>query len=106
MEKKTSKWQKPPVVKATQVAFDLETQLAQQVQSMAVDNGLTASSQIRQLLGLQYTYPKRPRLSITLSQADYQALGRKYGVDPADTIAVKRQMMQELIAILTNSSSD
>lgn len=95
---KTTKWSKDnKAVKATQVAFELEQKVARQIHQMAAREGLTPSSQIRKLVGLSYSPPKRPRLTVSLSPEDYVALGKKYDVDSEDTLEIKRKIMQELI---------
>jgi hypothetical protein len=95
---KTTKWNKDnKAVKATQVAFELEQKVARQIHEMAAKEGLTPSSQIRKLVGLTYSPPKRPRLTVSLSPEDYVELGKKYKVDPEDTLEIKRKIMEELI---------
>lgn len=98
---KTPKWKKQDkAVRAAQVAFELEKKTAQSINKMAVAEGLTASSQIRKLIGLSYSPPKRPRLTVSLSDQDYVILGEKYGVDPEDTLEIKRKIMAELIQLV------
>ncbi|NOH53366.1 hypothetical protein F0266_10515 [Vibrio coralliilyticus] len=95
------KWdQNRKVVKATQVAFEMEQKVARQIHEMAAKEGLTPSSQIRKLVGLSYSPPKRPRLTISLSEEDYQALGDKYRVDPQDRLEIKRRIMEELLSLV------
>ena len=95
------KWdQNRKVVKATQVDFEMEQNVALQIHEMAAKDGLTPSSQIRKLVGLSYSPPKRPRLTISLSEEDYQALGDKYRVDPQDRLEIKRRIMEELISLV------
>lgn len=92
------KWnEQSKVIKATQVAFELEQKIAKQIQEMAASEGLTASSQIRKLVGLPYSPPKRPRLTVSLSKDDYKELGKKYDINPDDSLLIKRKIMQELI---------
>ncbi len=99
---KSSKWNKSDkAVKATQVAFELEQKVAQRIQELAAQQQLTPSSQIRKLLGLSYSPPKRPRLTVSLSADDYKILGEKYQIDMHDTLAIKRRIMEELIALHT-----
>ncbi len=86
-------------VKATQMAFELEQKMARQIYEMAGKEGLTPSSQIRKLVGLSYSPPKRPRLTISLSRDNYVELGKKYKVDPEDTLKIKRKIMEELMKI-------
>ncbi len=98
------KWNKnSKAVKATQVAFEMEQKVARKIHEMAAKDGLTPSSQIRKLVGLSYSPPKRPRLTISLSEEDYQILGKKYQVDPEDRLEIKRKIMGELLITIENN---
>lgn len=93
-----SKWNKShKAVKANQIAFELEQKIAQQIHKISAKEGLTPSNQIRKIIGLSFSPPKRPRLTISLSPEDYKELGEKYKVDPEDTFEIKRHIMEELI---------
>lgn len=83
--------------KATQLAFELEQRIARKIHEQAAREGLTPSSEIRKLIGLPYSPPKRPRLTLSLSPEDYAVLAEKYGVPAEDTLAIKRCIMEELI---------
>lgn len=98
MPKKTpEKWNKnKAAVKAIQVAFELEKEVTQSIKLCAVENDLTPSAQIRKTLGLGFTPPKRPRLTASFSEDDYAFLGEKYGIDPKDIWAIKREIIKEL----------
>ena len=102
---KKETWNKQhKAIKATQIAFELEQKVATHIQQMAVQEGLTASSQIRKLIGLSFSPPKRPRLTVSLSSEDYVVLGEKYKIDPSDTLAIKRKIMEELVAMVEKES--
>ncbi len=95
---KNPKWNKQnKIIRATQVAFELEQKVAQKIQELAAKDGLNSSSQIRKLIGLPYSPPKRPRLTVSLSLEDYKKLGTKYNIDANDTLEIKRMIMRELI---------
>lgn len=99
---KKATWEKQKkTIKATQIAFELEQKVASHIQQLAVKEGLTSSNQIRKLIGLSYSPPKRPRLTISLSPEDYEALGKKYDTDPSDTLSIKRRIMEELVALMS-----
>ena len=98
---KNEKWEKQKkAAKATQIAFELEQTVALRIRELAAQEGLTPSDQIRKLVGLSYTPPKRPRLTVSLTQDDYKQLGEKYKLDQKETLEIKRQIMEELIEIL------
>ena len=86
-------------VKASQIAFQLEQEVAKRISRLAVSEGLTTSGQIRKIIGLPYCVPKRPRLTVSLSEEDYKALSKKYNVDPENTLEIKRKIMNELICV-------
>lgn len=89
-------------VKATQVAFELEQKVARYIREIAAKEGLTPSDQIRKMIGLSYSPPKRPRLTVSLSEVDYIVLGEKYKLDPSDSLVIKRRMIEELIQLIEN----
>jgi hypothetical protein len=87
-------------IKATQVAFEMEQKIARRVRELAVKEGLTPSDQIRKMVGLSYLPPKRPRLTVSLSEEDYVTLGKKYKLNPSDALGIKRRMMEELVKMI------
>jgi hypothetical protein len=90
---------KQSAVRATQVAFELEQRIIRSIHEMAAKNGLNPSSQIRKILGLPFTPPVRPRLTVTLNEEDYKILALRYGLEPSDTLRIKQSIMQELYKI-------
>jgi hypothetical protein len=95
---KNPKWEKEiKVAKATQVAFEMEQQIARTIRQQAAKEGLTPSDQIRKLVGLSFSPPKRPRLTASLTAEDYTILGKKYNIDAEDKLAIKKKMIEELI---------
>lgn len=85
-------------IKATQVAFDISTEAQKKLKLMASHNGLSPSDQMREILGLPRKKPVRPRLTISLTVEDYQALARIYKLDPEDKLAIKEKAAKEIIA--------
>lgn len=94
-----SRWQSSaPALKAVQVAFDVSESVLLAVRQAAFDANLSNSDQIRVVLGLPVTrQAKRPRLTVSLSGEDYQLLGERYKLDPADHLAIKEKVNAELI---------
>lgn len=87
------------VVKAVQVAFDTGEEIATRIRLAACQAGLSPSDQIRRIIGLSTSgKPKRPRLTVTLSDDDYAALAERYGMDRLDKLAIKKRVMEELSA--------
>ena len=97
---KKSKWdQDKKTAKSVQIAFELEQDIAQKIHIMAAYDGLTASSQMRKLIGLDYAPPKRPRLTLSLSMQDYEILSKKYNIPISDKVGIKRHIMNDLMTL-------
>ncbi|MDR1424153.1 MAG: hypothetical protein LBI92_06080 [Azoarcus sp.] len=85
------------LLRAVQVAFDVETPVLEAVRRAAFRNNLSNSDQIRHLLGLPVSCrPKRPRLTVTLTPNDYVALAARYGLPAENRLAIKECVAQEL----------
>ncbi|WP_211244968.1 hypothetical protein [Thalassotalea mangrovi] len=97
-----NKWQSGVnALKAVQVAFDMDEKVQKTIRKTAVDAGLSPSDQIRLILGLPVNKrPKRPRLTVSLNEQDYQILAEKYGLAVDDQLEIKRKLMDELIAFV------
>jgi len=96
---KPVRWQRSDAaLHAVQVAFDVETSVLEAVRCAAFENNLSNSDQIRRLLGLAMGgRPKRPRLTVTLTPDDYDALASRYGLYAEDRLAIKERVTLELI---------
>lgn len=89
-------------MRAVQVAFDVETQVIDAVRLAAFESQLSTSDQIRKILGLPYSSkPVRPRLTVSLSDADYALLAERLGVDAADRRRIKEMLHEQLIIFAT-----
>jgi predicted exporter len=100
VQRKPARWSSSDdAIRAVQVAFDVEEAVLSAVRAAAFHNDVSTSDQIRQLLGLPTaTRPKRPRLTVSLSAADYELLGMRYGVPPEERLTIKEKVTAELIA--------
>ncbi|HIP76323.1 MAG TPA: hypothetical protein EYH12_04175 [Psychromonas hadalis] len=92
------RWQQSEkVVKAVQIAFDLDTKLQYSIRRSALDKGISPSEQIRDLLALPtHTKPKRPRLTVSLTGSDYEMLGERYGISAEKQLEIKKSVIDEL----------
>lgn len=99
MVRNASRWSSSDAaLRAVQIAFDVEQQVIESVRYAALESQLSPSDQIRKILGLPVTSkPVRPRLTVTLSDADYDILARRFGVDANDKRRIKDALHQELI---------
>jgi hypothetical protein len=94
------KWEKQkPAIRATQLAFDLSSQVQKQIKKSAIDNDLTPSDMIRHILGLEVKSKKtRQRLTFNLNDSELAALAQHYQLDEHDKIAIKQKVAEALIA--------
>ncbi|MCL1065905.1 hypothetical protein L2735_03670 [Shewanella olleyana] len=84
--------------KATQVAFDLDEKFQYLIRKAALDAGVSPSDQIRAILGLEVTKrPKRPRLTVSLSQDDYAILAQRYGLESDAQLEIKKRVLDDLV---------
>jgi len=92
------KWQQSAnVAKAVQIAFDMDTKLQYSIRRSALDKGISPSEQIRYLLALPTnTKPKRPRLTVSLSDEDYQQLSERYQIPADQQLEIKKSVIEEL----------
>lgn len=92
------KWGKEQkVIKAIQVAFDLDAQVQYVIRREALDLGVNPSEKLRQILGLRTSEVKqRPRLSVSLKPEDFDELARQYGLDSEDRVAIKQKANLEI----------
>lgn len=93
-----AKWQQSAkVVKAVQIAFDMDSKLQYSIRRSALDKGISPSEQIRHLLELPtHKKPKRPRLTVSLSSDDYQLLSIRYDIAASEQLEIKKQVIEEL----------
>lgn len=99
VQRKPPRWQSSDdAIRAVQVAFDVEEAVLETVRRTAFQANRSTSDQIRFLLGLPTaSRPKRPRLTVSLTPADYETLAGRYGLPSDDRLAVKERVTQELI---------
>ena len=103
-----SKWQaSSKAMRAVQVAFYVDEQVQIKIRQVACLNGMSPSDMIRQITRLPVSAPpKRPRLTASLNQDDYVQLAKRYGLDPKDSLEIKRRVMQELIEFATEDEEN
>jgi predicted Co/Zn/Cd cation transporter (cation efflux family) len=100
------KWQSSvKAAKATQVAIDMDEKIQLEIRKEALEEGLSPSDKIRDILGLNINKrPKRPRLTVSLSLDDYQVLAEKYQLNAEQQLEIKRKLMDDLINYVSNKS--
>jgi hypothetical protein len=92
------RWQRSDkAVRAVQIAFDASEELSRKIRVAASRNGISASDQIRKIVGLPIaSRPKRPRLTVSLSEEDYDVLAKRYKMKHVDKQKIKAKVMEEL----------
>lgn len=102
------KWQGAnKAIKATQVAFDMDEKIQYQIRRQALEDGVSPSDQIRHILGLPCSKrPKRPRLTVSLSQEDYELLAVKYNVEADQQLDIKKIVVAELTEFAEKNDKD
>lgn len=99
MVRSSARWtSSDAALRSVQVAFDVEQQVIDAVRYAAFENQLSPSDQIRTILGLPCTSkPLRPRLTVTLSDADYALLAGRFGLQVEDKRKIKEALHEALI---------
>ncbi|MBR8844026.1 MULTISPECIES: hypothetical protein [Pseudoalteromonas] len=100
MTTREDKWKRQEVaLRATQMAFDLTTEVQKNIKKQAIDEELTPSDMIRKILDLEVKSKKtRQRLSFNLTDEEIALLAERFGVDPNDKRAVKQQVANMLLS--------
>ena len=93
------KWlRQEQAVRATQMAFDLSSEVQKSIKKQAIDQELTPSDMIRKILGLDVKSKKtRQRLSFNLNDDEIAQLASRFEVAVDDKRAVKQQVADVLI---------
>jgi hypothetical protein len=106
VQRRPARWRSSDAaIHAVQVAFDVEEAVLDAVRRAAFAENRSTSDQIRLLLGLPTaSRAKRPRLTVSLAQADYEALGERYGLPADDRLAIKERVTRELIAFAATAT--
>lgn len=96
---KNEKWAKErAAAAAVQVAFDLGRETQKSIKKQAVEEDLTPSEFIRKVLGLSFkAKPVRPRLTLSLSDEDFQSLAEAWQLDAQDRLKIKEIAAQKLV---------
>ncbi len=94
-------------VQAVQVAMDLDTAVARRIRVLAALEDMTPQDFIRRFLGLDFTPARRPRLSLSLGQADYHVLAQKYGLQAEQRTDIKAAIVRQLHdAVMTEFATE
>jgi len=84
-------------IRAVQVVFELEQAVSLDLRIRAIKQDLSPSDYIREVIGLPRKKPLRPRLSVSLSEEDYQLLAKRYKLSPEQKSEIRSRIKQELV---------
>lgn len=95
---KRQDWSKEErAVQAVQLAFDLSNDIQRTFRVAAAMQDMGTSDMVRKVLHLPYRKKRlRPRLTLTLKESDFEVLAERYGLDPADRLAIRQKVSEEL----------
>jgi len=93
-------------IRAIQVAFEFGTGVSESIRLEANKNGLSTSDQIRKIVQLNVKPPKRPRLTVSLTEEDYRKLAQRYGLAEQDKAGIREAIRQELITFSKNQAGE
>ncbi len=89
-------------IRAVQVIFELEQEQFRAVRIKAIEQNLSPSDYIRDIVGLPRKKPVRPRLSISLSAEDYEILARRYQLTADMKEHIRERIKEELVSATKN----
>ena len=103
----SDKWDKEKkAAKAVQIAFDLGQEVSHHIRFEALKAGINPPDQIREILGLPVNgKPIRPRLSISLTDSDFEMLAAIFDVSTDDRLKIRQLAAERLVAHLLESKT-
>jgi len=103
----SDKWNREKqAAKSVQVAFDLGHDVSYRIRAEALQRGINPPDRIRQILGLPASNkPIRPRLSISLTEEDFDLLAAAFDVDVSDRLLIRQLAAEKLIEHLASLDS-
>jgi len=84
-------------LRAVQVIFELGLEQSRTLRINAIEQDLSPSDYIREIIGLPRKKPIRPRLSISLSNKDYQILAERYKLTVDKKEQIREKIKEELL---------
>jgi len=82
-------------LKKIQVHFEFQQSLMHDIRVAAAQENLSPSDFVRSLVGLSHAEIQRPRISLSFSNTDLEALAARYGQQP-DARHLKRHVVEEV----------
>ena len=82
-------------LKKIQVHFEFQQSLMHDIRVAAAQENLSPSDFVRSLVGLSHAEIQRPRISLSFSSTDLEALAARYGQQP-EARQLKRHVIEEV----------
>ena len=103
--KKTWEKQKAAVRKI-QLAFDLSVHVQKQIKRAALEEDLSPSDKVREILDLDVVSKKvRERITFSLTDEELIILAKRYGIDSDKRTELRRRIAEELVQFAESTSS-
>lgn len=83
-----------------QLHFEFRQAVLRKVRMQAAAENLSYADYVRKTVGLPLAKIQRPRISLSFSGEDLQALAKRYGLTVDQPNALKRRVMEEIDARL------
>lgn len=100
-KKRPSSWtQSDKSIRAVQVIFELEQAQSRALRIQAIEQDLSPSDYISDIVGLPRKKPVRPRLSISLTSDDYIILAERYKLTPDQKTEIRERIKTDLVNAL------
>lgn len=94
-------------IQATQLAFDLSSDIQRAFRVASAMQDLNTSAMVRKVLQLPYRKKRiRPRLTVTLHDDDFVQLAERYGLPASDRAAIRQCVSDELSAFASRFLTD
>lgn len=102
------KWQSEKnATRAVQVAFDLGERVQKAIRQEALDENVSPTDRVREILGLSVTRkPQRLRLSISLVDEDFKVLAERFGLEEEDRLAIKQRASETIVQHVTGEDAN
>ena len=84
-------------IRAVQVIFELEQAQSRALRISAINQDLSPSDYIRDIVGLSRKKPVRPRLTISLTEEDYKVLAKRYKLKLEEKEKIRARIKDEII---------
>jgi hypothetical protein len=79
-----------------QLSFDFDESVMSKIKEISIRDGISPNDVVRRVIGLDVNPPKRPRISLSITQSELEKLSGEMDVNVNDSSKLKRNI-KELI---------